>query len=528
MPGIDKQFQLADLTLSMGRHSVVRAGQRLALAPTSFSLLVALVEAAPNAISVDDLLGKVWPNKVVAPETVSQRVRLLRHALGDSATNPRYIRGIRGFGYQLIPEVTQLSLSLPTPVFGASHDASEQRPLPAQPSIVVLPFSDDGRSAVARRVALGISHDIQTQLGLTHSFFVTARGSALRYNGAAPDPKRLSHELGVRYILQGSIRQQGNRLALHVTLVDGVTEQMIWTEHYSRRIDDVFAVQAEITHAISAAVQTQIDRQEWRRALNQGRADLDAWAASHIGFHYMYCFDRSTLDEAERWFERAIQLDPTIPRPHAGLSWVHWQRNFLGLSEDRSNEIKQAIDTAQRALMLDPDDPFAHWAYGRALLLNGDLDHAVTELEQTTSINPSFAIGRYSSGFALMQAGQLSASLAHAQAAIRLSPYDPLLSLMLGLQGFSASLKGDYNRGAALLLRAVKQPNVHFALYAKAAVCCALAGLNQEAEEYVTRVQAVVPDFGQQRFLDTFFYRRAEDIATIKRAFARLKLDSET
>ncbi|MEM1263266.1 MAG: winged helix-turn-helix domain-containing protein [Pseudomonadota bacterium] len=523
MVGIDKQYRFADLVLSTGQHALWRGTEKIELAPTSFAFLLALLEAAPSALSVDTLIEQVWPGKIVAPETVSQRVRLLRQVLGDNAQDPRYVRGIRGFGYQLVPDVSTLAHDVPTVLFGNAANGDTPLPLPDQPSIVVVPFVDDGRSVVSRRVAIGVSHDIHVLLARTRSFFVIARGSALRYASIEPDPARLSRELGVRYVLHGKVSYHAATLAVHATLVDGVTHQVIWEDLFERSLDEVFDLQQDVTEAVSSAVQVEIDRQERRRAMLNATANVDAWAAFHIGCHHMYTFSAESLDETERWFTRAISLDPTAPRPHAGLSWVHWQRVFLGLADDSAPSAQAALESAQQALLLDREDPFGHWAYGRALLLNRDLDKALVELGRTTELNPSFAVGRYSHSFALMQAGESKAAVAHAAAAARLSPYDPLLSLMLGAQGFSTTLQGDYANGAGLLVQATQQPNLHYAVFAKAAVACSLAGRDNEAHDYLSRVRTVKPAFGKQAFLDLFMYQRPEDLAVINTAFERLE-----
>ncbi|MEM1173712.1 MAG: winged helix-turn-helix domain-containing protein [Pseudomonadota bacterium] len=517
----DVEYEFEDLVLDTRQHGVFRGATRIQLSKLNYEMLLALVKAAPAALSHEALLEQVWPGRVVAVETIAQRIRLVRQALDDDAVRPRYIQGIRGFGYQLVPPVRIKATPLPTAIEEQApiKDALE---LPAQPSIAVLPFSGQWRAADDRDLAFGLSQDILTQIARTRTFFVIARGTAMRFADPTLDPVDISRELGVRYILQGSLEQRDRRLSLQVTLTDGVAGQVVWADHLHRKIDDLFELQEQVVDDIVGTVETEVSLAEQRRALLQPSADLDAWSAYHRGCWHMYHFDPASNKRAEHFFELSSKLDPSGSRAFSGLSFVHWNRAFLEYEEDRDAAVGRAFVFANRSVQLDPRDPLARWALGRAHLLSRDVSASIRELDMASELNPSFAVGRYSLGFALVQDGETQRSADEAAAALRLSPYDPMRWAMLGLHGFSETLAGNYERGADLLAEAVNQPHAHYQLLAKAIVSSALAGRDSDARRFLDRVHAERPDYGCDDFLRAFAYSQDEHVAMIREAFGSI------
>jgi DNA-binding winged helix-turn-helix (wHTH) protein len=207
-------FEFSDLTLDTGQRIVFRDTVSIRLSKLTYELLLALVEAAPNVLTHQDLVARVWQGRVVSPETVAQRMLLLRRALGDEASNPRYLRSVRGLGYQLVPMVSTRSrhgerrISRPTMILERSPDMAgfaEDIDLspPTQPSIVVLPFDTVEDYAEHRNFARGLTHDIMTRIARTRSFFVIARGSAFRFAPGSHDAREIGRMLGVRYFQSG-------------------------------------------------------------------------------------------------------------------------------------------------------------------------------------------------------------------------------------------------------------------------------------------------------------------------------------
>jgi len=521
-------FEFADLTIDARERALFRDAQRIALPKLTYELLFALVDAAPRLLSHDDLAERVWRGRLVTPETLGQRVLLLRRALGDDAGNPRYLRVVRGQGYQLVPPVrvrrhpgARLS-SAAGPAEGVATMAGDiDLSLPAQPSIVVLPFDADG-DAEHRHFARGLTHDIMTRIARSRLFFVIARGSALRFAPGAHDVREVARKLGVRYVVQGDVRIRGATVRINVALADTIEGREIWAENFHRRLESVFETQEEITDLVVGAISTEVELAERQRALLETPASLDAWSAYHRGCWHMYRFTPEDYERAKGFFELSARLDPNASRAFAGLSFVHWQRAFFEISRDRAGEIQRAFELAQQSLSLNPHDPLGHWALGRAHLLRGEMSESIAELSSSTTLNPSFAVGQYTLGFAMMQAGDTVHSIEMADKARRLSPYDPMSFAMIGVRGFSMALNGHYDQAAELMALSVRQPNAHYHMSAMAAVCDALAGDETAAQRNFGRLLEARPGYGVSDFLRAFQFQKPAHTKLIGSAFQRL------
>lgn len=519
-------FEFADLVLEARQRAVFRGGERIPLPKLTYELLFALVEAAPALLTHDDLADRVWRGRPATPETISQRVLLLRRALGDEAGSPRYLRVMRGLGCQLIPPVRvrlPSSSSIPAKQAGdaVAPAGAIDLSLPDQPSIVVLPF-DAGDDAEHRNIARGLSHDIMTRIARTRAFFVIARGSAFRFEPGAHDLRDVSRTLGVRYVVQGDVRIAGSGMRINVALADAVEGRELWADSFQRRLEHVFEAQEEITDLVVGAISTEVELAERQRTMLEPPANLDAWSAYHRACWHMYRFTPGDYEQAERYFELTTRLDPNSSRAFAGLSFVHWQRAFFELSPDRAGEIRRAFELALQSYSINPNEPLAHWALGRAHLLRGEMAESIAELGAATALNPSFAVGQYTLGFALMQAGDTVHSIQMADKARRLSPYDPMSFAMIGVRGFSLALDGRYDEGAGTLALAIRQPNAHYHVVAMAALCDILAGRDADARRNLGRLHEAVPGYGEGDFLRAFQFRQPAHTQLIGDAFRRL------
>jgi TolB-like protein len=459
-------------------------------------------------------------------------VLLLRRALGDKASGPRYVRVIRGLGYQLIPPVlvrrdSQMRRPLAPTAGTGEADGFPDIPsdidlsLPAQPSIVILPFEADD-DADHQNFARGLTHDIMTRIARTRSFFVIARGTAFKFAPGAHDVHEVARRLGVRYVAQGHIQFGGPRVRINAALADGVEGREIWAESFDHKLEYVYEAQEEITDLIVGAISTEVEVAERQRALLESPASLDAWSAYHRGCWHMYRFTPEDYEQAQKFFELSMRLDPNSSRTLAGLSFVHWQRAFLEISPDREGEAQQAFDLAQQSVSINPRDPLSHWALGRAYLLRGEMSESLVELDASTALNPSFAVGQYTLGFALMHTGDTVHSIERADKARRLSPYDPMSFAMIGLRGFSLALMGQFDQAAKLMALSVRQPNAHYHMVAMAAVCDVLAGNREAARRGRGRLLGARPGYGAKDFLRAFPFQPPAHRKLIDDAFRRL------
>ncbi len=424
------RFRLGDLDLDIDQRRLTRQGRDLKLSKLNFRLLHVLASAAPALVTKDELADLVWIGRIVSPATVAQRVKLLREALQDDAKDPRYIEVVRGQGYRWIPAVepTGRTRKRATQFLG-NPDAPQgiSLELPSQPSVVVLPIDTMGDNQLDHRIfADGLTHDIITCIGRARWLFVVARGSAFMFRGGEHFVQDVAQKLGVRYVVQGSIGFSGSKISVNVALADAVEGEEIWAEHFGGNVNDFFTIQEEIANLVVGSVEGEIEYAEQRRALLEPPASLDAWSAYHRGWWHLNSFSADCCSQAEHFFNQSARLDPSSARTYAGFSCVHWLRAFLELNDDRDGEIQQALEMAQQSLALDPRDPLAHWALGRALHLCHDFDRSVQEFEIANSLNPSFALGQFAQAFAMMHVGDNERSNQILDSARRLSPYDPM------------------------------------------------------------------------------------------------------
>lgn len=390
------------------------------------------------------------------------------------------------------------------PAAGAADGGSPVLPVaPGRPSLAVLPFDTLGEPAEGGGLADGLAHDILARLARLRPLFVIARGSSFRFRGPGVDPRTVGRSLGVRYLVAGSVRQHGGRLRLTVDLVEAESGAILWGDTLDRRLDDLFAVLEELAGRVVAALETEVEAAEVRRALALPAGSLDAWSAYHRGLWHMFRFTRDANETARGFFQRALRLDPRCARAMAGLSFTHFQDAFLHRTGDR-DEADRAHRLAEQSVALDERDPTTHWVLGRALWLLKRREEAVEELESAVAINPNFALGHYSIAFVQAQGGDARAALRAAELAQRLSPFDPLLFGMLGARALAHMDLGDFAEAAVWGERAARRPNAHVHIQAIAAFSVALAGRLEDARGYVRRIRVAVPAYRCADFIAGF------------------------
>jgi len=381
-------------------------------------------------------------------------------------------------------------------------------------SLAVMPFAEEGQTGEVRAggagaagarggLADGLTHDIITRLAKLRNLFIIARGSvfALAEQGVMPD--EAARRLNVDYIATGSVRQSHGRVTISIELVEARTARIVWAEVFDHKLDKAFLVLDEMGNRIVASIANEIEMVERNRAVLLPPNSLDAWSAYHRGLWHMYRFTRSDNEQAQHFFQRAVGLDPTFARAHAGLSFTHWQNAFQHWA-DRKQEIDRAFETASQSLMADEHNPAAHWAMGRALWLRGRQTDSLAELERAVDLSPNFALGHYALSFVQSQSGDPRAAIRASDHSRHLSPFDPLLFGMLGARAMSHVRLGQFEEAAEWALKAATRPNAHVIILAIAAHCLGLAGRVEEGRAFAAAIHKTLPHYRIDDFLQTF------------------------
>jgi adenylate cyclase len=367
--------------------------------------------------------------------------------------------------------------------------------LPDKPSIAVLPFQNLSGDPGQEYFADGIAEEITTALARLHGFFVIVRNSAFTYKGRTVNVKQIGRELGVRYLLEGSVQKAGERVRIGVQLADAGSAREVWVERYERALADLFALQDEIATSVVVAVEPQLYAAERARVQRMPPDKLDAWDHVIRAVALMGRRTRSDNAAALELLSRALRLDPSYARALGLHAWLSLWNAHGWSASGLAAVLEPATERAQAAVAIDPDDPWARLALGFAHMLRREHEDAVEEMRAALDLNPNFALGHTCLGLALVYGARGAEAVGHFEAAMRLSPRDPLLSVFVGGCAFAHCMAGDYVAGLDWGHRAVRQNPDLVGGWRALALSTAMLGHDEEAREAVRRARQLQSDY---------------------------------
>jgi TolB-like protein/cytochrome c-type biogenesis protein CcmH/NrfG len=338
----------------------------------------------------------------------------------------------------------------------------------------------------------GISEDIITELSKFRTFFVIARNSSFAFKNESLTVRDVGRKLGVRYVVEGSVRRAGNRVRITAQLIDAIDDKHLWAERYDRELEDIFAVQDEVTQAIVTAIAPQLSTSEQQRARRKPTENLDAWECYQRGLWYMFSY--SQADQALRYFNRAIELDPEFGSAYAGLAYTYAIQLLLGASEDKEDDLQRGVHAADTALGIDQNDPFAHFARGRISIFKGDHEKAVAEFERAISLNPNYALAHFGLAHGLWHVGRPAEALPHHDEAIRLSPNDTVMWAFLASKAIALVMVERYEEGIAFSREAQRHSDFHLFSYLAEVSGLGMLERAEEAANALERLRKVEPE----------------------------------
>ena len=390
--------------------------------------------------------------------------------------------------------------------------------LPTRPSIAVLPFTNMSDDAGQDYFADGITEEIITALSRFRSLFVIARGSAFAYKGKAVDVRTIAAELGVRYVLAGSIRRAGNRMRIIGQLVQADTGVHIWAEHHDGDLADVFDLQERVASDVVGAIAPKLERAELERASRKPTGNSEAYDTYLRGMSRFYLWTMEGTNDARRHFQRAIELDPGFAIAYAMSAHLYSHSKALGLTLDR-DKLAETAALARRAVELGPDDALglslAGWALAYAVR---DLSAGVDLVERAALFNPNLAFTRFANGFLNVWLGKPDVAITHITQAMRLSPIDPAIGpCMIGI-AHAHFMAERYDEALSWANKAIYEHRVPSAMRI-AAASAALAGRPDEAARLMELMRQADPARRLSNVADTLGpYRRPEDVERYKEA----------
>ena len=394
----------------------------------------------------------------------------------------------------------------------AARRADGALPLPDKPSIVVLPFQNMSGDPDQEYFSDGISEDIITALSRIRWFFVTARNSSFSYKGQSLDVRQVANDLGVRYVLEGSVRKSANRVRVTAQLVDGRTGNHIWADRYDRELADIFALQDEITQVVVGTIEPEMARAEQERASIKPPENLDAWEAYQRGLWHAQLHQDDELPAAERLFRRAIELDPNLSSAYSALSEA-LGRQALASSDAPEQALSETVSTARKAVRLDASDAAARCALGRAYFFSREPDKAIIELRKAIELNPSYAHAHFSIGATLvLGSGQPAEAIPHLEMARRLSPRDYLYGAMMARQAEACLLMKQYAEAVAWGKQAVSEDRSWLNNYYGYVSALGYLEDLDEAREVIVEMRAINEDVSINIFRRRFQVMKEPDM----------------
>jgi TolB-like protein/class 3 adenylate cyclase len=328
--------------------------------------------------------------------------------------------------------------------------------LPDKPSIAVLPFVNMSGDREQEYFADGVTEDIITALSHYRWFFVIARNSTFAYKGRALDVKQIARELGVRYVLEGSVRRSASRVRATAQLVDAETGTHLWAERFDRDFSDVFALQDEITQSVVAAIEPEMLLVEGKRATRKNVASLDAFDNCMRGIWHFQQFARDENRVAEGLLRRAIDLDPNLALAHSYLTRTLNNRVWLGWSEDVDKDIADEFAAASRAVALDERDPYSHYALSQAAMLTLHHEQSVAAAQRAIDLSPNFALGYFALGHIRIYVGRSSEAIDPLLRCLRLNPSDRQSEVYLGMTALAQYHIGNFEDSSEHCRRALR------------------------------------------------------------------------
>ena len=511
-----EEVAFGDFRLDLGRRALTRSGAPVPLKGRALDVLCVLAAARGETVSKDTLLTRVWPNVVVEENNLQVHISALRRLLDQGNPGQTLLVTVPGRGYRLIGMTA-----------GRNRDEPKPGPsVPDRPSIAVIPFTNISGDPEQEYFADGIVEDIITALSRVRWLFVIARNSSFVYKGRTVDIKQVGAELGVRYVLEGSVRKAANRIRITGQLIDASNGAHLWAERFDGALDDIFDLQDQVTSRVVGAIAPKLQQAEIERAKRKPTDSLDAYDHYLRGIACMHRMSQETTNEALAHYARAVELDHEFAAPYGAAALCYVLRKLNGWPLDRA-DVTETERLATLAGEFGQEDATALSFAGLAVgYVVGDSDRALRLIDRARDLNPNLATAWYASGtMRAFRGGEPDVAIDHLTRAMRLSPFDPFTFAMQGMMALAHICAGRYEEAADWAEKScLERPNVA-ALLRGAAVANGLAGRQHEAERALARLLALDPGLRVSNVRERIGrFGRPEDLARYEEGLRRAGL----
>jgi TolB-like protein len=412
-------FAFGPFVLDRRRGKLLREGQPVAVSSKGFQLLEALLGAAGRVLTKAELMRAAWGDTAVEESNLSVQIAALRKQLGPTTDGGDWIATIPRVGYRFV------GFSAIEPMEGIGEPKVSGTEREHRPSIAVLPFANLSGDKEQEYLADGITEDIITALTRFRWLFVIARNSSFAYKHKSLDAKQIAQELGVEYLIEGSVRRSGQKIRISAQLVEATSGKHIWAERYDLEMTEVFAIQDEIAERVAGAIEPELLKTEGAQAAARHTGNVTAWDTVRRGTWHFHQVTRENHLKARELFRQAAKLDPELPEGHLWLGRVSNGLVAYGWSDDPVGDLQEGMEAAFKAIQLDERNPYAHYALAIVSVYADRLEQSISAARKAIDISPSFALGHLVLGIALLFNGRASEAIGPLEYGLRLSPYDP-------------------------------------------------------------------------------------------------------
>ena len=508
-------YSFEDFALDTDTRELRRSGELLSVEPKVFDLLAHLIANRERVVSKDDLIASVWHGRIVSESALTTCLNAARTALGDNGETQRLIKTLPRKGLRFVGEVREQKAAGTAAANVAPASPKASLPLPDRPSLAVLPFINIGGDPEQDYFADGIVEEMITALSRMRWLFVIARNSSFTFKGQLVDVKEVGRELGVRYVLQGSVRKAAQRLRITAQLVDAATGTNLWADRFEGTLDDIFDLQDQVTTSVIAAISPQLERAEIARAKRKLTESLDAYDLYLHGMAAYHQWTREATDQALRDFYRAIELGPDLAAAYAMAAMAYSRRRGNGWVVDRKREVAEIRRLARQAVKLGPDDAVALGFSGFTLAhVAGELDDGAAFIDRALHLNPNLASALLASGWVKVWLGEPELAIEHLTQAMRLSPLDPFIHMMQIAISHAHFFAGRFAESASWAEKALREQPEAFPAVRIAAASLALSGRDGEARKAVARLLHLDAALRVSNFRETLGPYRHQEYVT--------------
>jgi len=409
-------YLFGECELDPGLQEFRRNGRVSAIEPKVFDLLLYLIENRDRLIGKDELNQQIWQGRAVSDASLSTSIKRARQSIGDSGRRQDFIRTIPRRGFRFVGCIEDRC----THHNRAPHAAPTE---PDKPSIAILPFENLSGDPEQEYFADGISEDIISSLSKLSQLLVIARNSSFSYKGKAVKVQQIAEDLGVRYVVEGSVRKAGDRVRITAQLIDCTTGGHLWGDRYDRDLTDIFALQDEMTQEIVSSMALKLTVGERRYLVPKRTNNMTAYDYFLRGYSKFLLRSKEDIFEAKALLQQAVILDPEFAAAHARLATCYLMDHINRWYEEPDRPLKKAYEAARKAVALDKNNSAGHVALANVNLWKMQHDQAIADVERAISLNPNFGNGYVLLGCVLHYAGQSEKSVELIKRGVRFDPY---------------------------------------------------------------------------------------------------------